>query len=876
MTTTRDSQHPLYPALERAAIAAWSGEMAFTQRALAEAIAPELQLDPGRIAQALPQYLGVLSRDGVYVGQRARFGAKTHHSQLTSPQCFNWSAVDPSDASLRSVVEPYLVDAGVSPQRKHALRSAIRFALELATKCSDAALLRACERVPAEDLYALPRRVYDAALSRPAPLAKQTAKNHRSVIRAAMLWAGGRRLVPIVFPQIWLDDAWERDKDRFFPLEVTGPTSQKVASWRSAWSVFGQTFAAMHPELPNEIGAVSREIAENVIARMQTTDGRYAMGYQARGALRYLAAQHAAGPFVEASPVDAFRVPTPTGPRPALYLRSANGEAGDGDWNAFFALLAEHRLPDGLTEFLRWYRDYVTLPGMEIITRKDKFPPRRERTKLDENTLNERLPALRAFIGAAVYELKPAADAAPLGLTLDPTTLTPEELFGHRFSRILGAMVAWWNARALVLPQGAMGKSGSGALRQMVIALGMIALALYERLRHQRRLHIATDESASGMERVDWRQEEEAQKSPAEAAAWEAYRDSTRMADALAGDTRGRNKGKRKKRQNDFKNIRRIIQNTPPSYWIGLQRCLLEQMRRAKREREDRGYAYHNAVMNAFLLGALISTGCRIEELCHVRLDIQAKELRSTRIIRLRAVDRKNGKDHDVLVQPEFVPDDLLEEYLDRARPWFMAGKPAEAAGRAKRPASWQAVPRKRAAVARHEWLLVSTSGREFGCREETVEGGSRRKQSFKRRCAQAGQRFKVQMSAAARRAGMFLPGHRYEFGPHAVRGACGYGVFLMHGDQGIQKAAHYLGDEESTVREAYSSINGIHVDSSCLVGIDTRPQLSTSAKTLSPRGSRLHDLVDALERGDIDEPAYLVAVEKTVNGPGTRNLRVA
>ena len=861
--------NPIHPALEHAAITAWSGELPFSQRALADALAPELGEDPDCIAQRLPHYLDVLASQGIYTSQRARYGAKTQGAgHLGSPQCFNWSSVAPENATLRHAVEPLLDDEGVAEHRKHALRSALRFGLELPVKCADDALLKACDGVPAAELYTLPRRVHDAAVSRPEPLSKQTAQNHRSAIRGAMRYAAERRLIPIVFPQIWADNAWERDKDRWFPLEPDGPTPQKVMTWRWAWSAFGETFADTHPGLPNELTSVTREIADGVIARMQMQDGRYALGYQARAAFRFLAERHCVGPFAEPSPADVFLVRTSSGPRPALYLRSATGAAGDGDWDAFFELLAEHGLPSELTEFLHWYREYVTLPGMKIITRRDKFPPRRERTVLDESTLNERLMALRAFLGAALYELKPYADGPALGLSLDPATLTPEVLLGSKFSSILGAMVAWWTARAEVLPKDSTGKGTSGALRQMVIGLSMMALALYERLRHQRRTQIATESSASGRERVDWREEERAQKTPVEEAAWEAYRDAGRMADALLGQPNGRSKGKRVKRNNDFKDIRLVVEHTPPSYWIELLGTMVAAMRKAKREHADHGYEYHENVLNAFLLGVLISTGCRIEELCHVRLDIQASQLRTKRIIRLRAIDRKNGKNHDVLVQASLVPDDLLSEYLDRSRTWFIAGRSAgEGEGAPRSSGRRKSAPRKRAAVMPHEWLMISTSGREFGCREEKPDGTGRRKTPFRRRCAQAGLRFKVQMSAAARAAKMPLPERRFEFGPHAVRGSCGYGLFLLHG---VQKAAHYLGDEEETVRGAYSSINGIHVDASCLVGLDMGPQLNTgrqeSDRQQSERAKRLYGLVDALEAGGLEDAAFLRAVAEAID----------
>jgi hypothetical protein len=236
---------------------------------------------------------------------------------------------------------------------------------------------------------------------------------------------------------------------------------------------------------------------------------------------------------------------------------------------------------------------------------------------------------------------------------------------------------------------------------------------------------------------------------------------------------------------------------------------------------------------------------------------------------------------HDVLIQSEYVPDDLLTEYLDRSRPWFMAGKPAESGEEPETQARVRkGAVEKRPPAKPHDWLLVSTSGRGYGCPEEKTDGTGRNKRAFKNRCAQAGLRFKVAMSAVALSAGKLLPGTRYEFGPHSVRGSCGYGVFLIHGDAGVQMAAHYLGDEEDTVREAYSSINGVHVDSSCLVGIVMVPQLDTDrrrmGKAVSARATDLYRLVDALEDGAIDTAAFLAEMSAVANGRAASTLRVA
>jgi hypothetical protein len=232
---------------------------------------------------------------------------------------------------------------------------------------------------------------------------------------------------------------------------------------------------------------------------------------------------------------------------------------------------------------------------------------------------------------------------------------------------------------------------------------------------------------------------------------------------------------------------------------------------RAFPAKERDGYEFHELVLNAMLLGLLISTGCRIEELCHVRLDEQFNAAnRAMRQIRLRAQDRKNGSKHTVLVQPAFVPDDLLETYLTRTRPWLAA--------------RWAENPSADARGIHRQFLLVSTSGRPYGCVEEDEHGQNRDETGFKQRTNQAGRRFTTQMAQLARSLKMPAPGGKYMSGPHTVRGSCGYGVFLR---QGLQAAAHYLGDTEETVSDAYSAIDGKHVDSSCLVGLDVRPQLT-------------------------------------------------
>lgn len=223
-----------------------------------------------------------------------------------------------------------------------------------------------------------------------------------------------------------------------------------------------------------------------------------------------------------------------------------------------------------------------------------------------------------------------------------------------------------------------------------------------------------------------------------------------------------------------------------------------------------------------------------------MRLDVQFDTTnRAKRQIRLRPQDRKNGTEHTVLVQPAFVPDDLLEFYLTRTRPWLAA--------------RWEEDPAAHAKQVHRQFLLVSTSGRPYGCVEEDELGGNRDGMAFKLRTNQAGRRFTAQMAQLARKLGLPVARGKYMAGPHTVRASCGYGVFLR---QGLQAAAHYLGDTESTARDAYSAIDGEHVDSSCLMALDVRPQLAlqpSDARALSsaapsPRADATAEYVAELE----------------------------
>lgn len=820
---------PIYHHLEAAAIDAFVGGKPYTQRALAARIADVTGEETYPVARRLPAFLNRLEARGMYESQPSPFGSKAGvPGELTSPRVLNWSGLPSNAPALTIALNAYLADEAVAGEKKAAARSAIRLSFDLPTKCPDTILVAACNSLAPDELYGLAERAYQLAIVR--GLDKQTAKNHRSAIRALLRYAVRARLIPMVFPRLTHQSPWTERRDHYLPLAAVGRTDASILGFRSAWKELEATARSIFSE-DVQFEDLTRANAEVIIGHLLLVQRQSAIAYKVRQLLIHIADTYREGPYMEQSASDLFTEVTPAGRAPALYLRGENGQAADSYPDQLFQILLDLGFDAGLVDFLRWYRLYVTLPPIAILN-NPAFPPRRQRHMISDKTFFERLLALRALLGAAVKHLPIDTDGGCVGLGMSPGDVTAAVAFGSQFQRLINDIVKWWQARAATLPDGAIGKCTSGALRQIVINLGMFALGYYEHLRHQRKLVSARRISKGGIELVDARGEEGAEKTAEEAAAWDAYRFATTMADALT-DLTADGRGRSRKRSNEFRDIRLILKHTPPAWWIALQNGMLERIREARSQRRNSGYAYHSLVLNAVTLGLLISTGCRIEELCLVRLDIQFD--RKNRIIRLRAVDRKNAKPHNVLLHEAYLPDDLLDEYLNVSRPCFMRDLGANYSGPASAANSSSATssegeparghrrprPRVRPSPSRHQFLLVSTSGRPFACLEERPDGSGRDERELKRRATQLGRRFQTQMAAVARSLEMTLPTRKYEFGPHAVRGACGYGIFLLHDGKA---AAQYLGDTIDTALEAYSSIDGSHVDSSGLVGFNVAP----------------------------------------------------
>ena len=473
------------------------------------------------------------------------------------------------------------------------------------------------------------------------------------------------------------------------------------------------------------------------------------------------------------------------------------------------ALLQSHGFPSETIDFLRWYAEYITMPARDLLKRENRkrFPERRSDHQLSPNSVARRAVALRAYLGAAVNILG-----------LAPESLTPGVLFGTGFDDIAHALVDWWHDRREARLQVGDDSAISGALGHYLVSIGMMCFTRYELMRFTRRLSVAVIDKESNTNpkdrtiRIDTMTEEGVAKTPAEQASWDAYRLAYAIKNKLESmvkDERGANRAG----VPEFKNIKVMMGNTPPQWFITILSGCIEDVRSGiKKGRHD--YKFHKLVRDTVDLAFHISTGCRSEESCLIRLDrhLTPERLR-TRVIALQASERKNNKDHEVVLHRTYLPDDVLSFYLERSRPFFMrdqylAAHPDE--------------------VRAHPFFLVSTRGNPYGV---TDPGDPPQVLELAQRAHDHGCNLKKFLARRAVRCGLRLPGRKYELGAHPIRNVFAYAIYVMTGS--AQAAAHYLGDEEQTVYSNYSAISGVHVDSSALVGFSLGAG-ATSARPLS------------------------------------------
>ena len=255
-------------------------------------------------------YRAQASKNGVRDALATRPGNAVHW--------LNLSEVPVDGATLAAVVRPYLGadEADVGDAEKGRLRTALRLFLDLPDQCSEARILEAAERIPLDAAFGLPERVMEKALA--ANQAKQSAKNVRGAVRAAMRFAAGRRLCPVVFPSALAPgDDFVEAMEAHFPLTPTGRTPAATIHGRKGMTVLGLASRRCHGDAVT-FTTMSRAQAEAVLRHLRVREGEEVLARQAAATLNKLAAK-GVGPFAEPTPLSAFLVSTPSGPRPSIY-----------------------------------------------------------------------------------------------------------------------------------------------------------------------------------------------------------------------------------------------------------------------------------------------------------------------------------------------------------------------------------------------------------------------------------------------------------------------------------------------------------------------------------------------------------------------------
>jgi integrase len=686
---------------------------------------------------------------------------------------FSWGA--PASATLRDAVEFALRDGTLPDGTRRHVRTGIRIRFGLPDRCSDTAILEACDSVSADQLYDLPEGVYEACLEKTD--SKRTAQNLRSAMRRALRLAAQANVVPVVFPRIWAEDVWEAAKWAYFPLDAPGLKNSTISTYRCHWQKFAEESKALFG------GEISPDqITPDMVDRLQrhliTKKGKRHLARQIQTILSYVGRQYGVGPLADkwSDPDLAIGY---NGRVNAGYLVDANGRAAsNGNWDTFLGILRDSGFPNEWQEFFGWYNRYSTLPE-EQIELDENFPERPDKRELTQRTLVKRIVAVRAWGYQAIHTLQELEGVGPADITL-------EMAFGTHGRAIARRLRAWWAERAA---RGEVSDRTSDGLVGILKGGMMIARALYEKSRHERGFAVVGKDKEA--RRVI--EEEEVRKTPGEEALWQTYLVCRRMMDSLEKQRRESSNGHV---STTSKDIRRIIEQTPPTYWEGIQFELLRRIREAKGTATDEGFRYHRLVLLAFLLGLMISTGFRISEVSHIRLGIQANgndrqyslRNRKERRIRLRACDRKNRRRHSAFLRERYCPLWLEEEYLEQSRPFFLR---------------WGNAPE-------HDWVVVDGKGLPYGCLEEDDDGGGRDDIAHSERLGKLRDFWIDQLMGVAADLGFEIPYDQGEFAPHVIRNVFGYMAYQTWGEEAC---ASYLGDRVPSVRETYASCDGVNVN---------------------------------------------------------------
>ena len=761
---------------------------------------------------------------------------------------FNWHRTDLDATTLRDAVQPILMGADGQPaMTDHArkVRTGLRCALGVKEIGTDGALLAACATIGVRELHALPQRVHARVLDQSG---SRNAENCRSAVRRMLREAAEGGIVPVILEKNWTEDDWSEARDRYFG-STCGKTTQTMRQFRTYWHRYTTGAKHLYPEVEGP-AAITPAMVDEICA-WHWEDGRTYLKNQIRTMLKWVARTHNEGPYVSYLE-DAGATWTHNGWRNPGRLQTADGSACTGDWAALVSMVTAAGFSAEWRDFLEWYGEFITLGFDSIETQAQRFPTRPPRWHLKASALVKRIINVRTIM-----------HQAPLALNMPAEQITPTVLLGESHRPFLAHLKKWWAGRAHDEAD-CVSSVNSDGLEKLVLAYGLMAYALHLKLRHGRNAapRVAEDHRLLIQQGVEM---EGAEKN-----LFEAYRAAGSHAKTIKADRRRESSALG---DNTVRDLPRLIRNTPAEFWIAILDEMLRQVQaqvefssdgRLRTIKAADRHQFFKLVANAYYHGCLVSTGMRISETAHIRLDIQySVQLRNAplREAHLRAIDRKetvNTLPHETAIRDRYVPRWLEALYLDHARPFFMVEWPGE----------------KGRKVQRHEWLFVDAKGRPYGCLGEAADGSGRNPITLNTRLGHLRRRWQSSCARTAVKLGRKLPALPREHANHAVRIAMGYQI---RQELGLTAAANYLGDKEGSVENVYAGVSGRLVDASVLAGdyVDWQPPSRQPARTggrsakgrpavdveASPRLTalrlQLDDLTSQFAAGELDLKQY-------------------
>jgi hypothetical protein len=700
--------------------------------------------------------LGVMASEGKLTWQPAPGGM----GQV--PHVVNLSALPLDAGTAADVLAPYLSDPRHGAADRRHMRTFMRTVTTAPRQCSDEALFSYARQIPAADLFALPDRVSEAT----AHLKPQTRRNLRSFALKLRAYAAEERLVPMVFPRHFAQDAWEGMRAQAWPgIEGAAPGTKRYSGAerrsRADWTVCRDVCFEILGEGATDPALLTEEQLDHVKRELKRT-GRFGLVPRLRGPFQHIARLLGVGPLAN-SFTDATYLHHPSG---------ASVKTIDGVLEAMGLL----GFSDAWLEAMRFHHDCSVLSDAELRQHRRRFPAKRIRRHVKKTTYAGILTDLRGVLGVAIKRLG-----------MNPATVHPEEVFGIELPQVLDEVELWWKEKC---DRGEVSAAKTSMLASMLRSAAGFAYVLWARRRHERRIALRGDQQSQKLR--ERRAEGAVAMDPLEDELYFAYETASGMADvvdkALSNSPRGAGRNTRK-------DIRRVVEQTPIGYWQATLQLMLTQVQ-LKRAKGERSRAYCMLVQAAYRLAWLICTGMRWQELHHVRLDLQYNaDQRRRHRCSLRPIDRKNQEAHDVGVDVAFLPAWLESEWLHVCRPILVGDHD-------------------------HPWLFVTSGGHPIGCAEEGVDGSGRDDVTYENRLSGARSAWQAELGPWAYKANGYCPTEEGYFTPHCVRNAVGAELYSRFG---VQRAADYLGDDPTIVRGHYGFLSGATSRVGELVGREDR-----------------------------------------------------